>query len=853
MAFNIRIRQLGQIADAAARLGQSLYRTPPNTIAGVNPTNWPTANQPVQPIGPPGSLPLAIPYQIGQNLTYTPRFDSPVSAAELRALATYPLARICIENTKDQLCQLPWKIQLRQLPGETIQDVARRRKTTERGDVVISTISKFLEYPDGEKDWSEWIRNILDDMLVIDAASIEIRKKNNGQLAALDWLPGDNITRYIDDTGRTPKPPSPAYVQLWEGIPRVPMTTDQLIYRPRNIVPRNTVSSYLYGYCYSSDTEILTRDRGWVTFENLNDTDLVATRSRSKAFEWQKPTSRIVQNYCGDMYHFSSPAVDVMVTPDHRMLVSFSTLDGGKPSRKERVVSAKELAAGHNHERKLPMTSTWDGVEIGEKTFVSNHSTDMYDFRISGDDYCALLGAYLSEGNIRYQGGIEINQLKEKRGRINPSWQLYHDLMERVNGKALYVGNAFVLARRSITDHFRKFGHARTKYIPEEIRNTSVRQLSIFWEYFIAGDGNREPRGKDNYRRDRDRVYTSSKTMAGQFVEIAQKLGWSAAVRRDDGRPMKCPNPGKFYGKIYQGNERFTINVRYANNMYAPVKKVTYDGSVYCVSVPNGIVYVRRNGKPVWCGNSPVEQVAQEIRIGMARLEFVWAYYKTGSIPNAIHVVPAHVTVDNIREAMNWVNSELSGNLDARRTWRMIQGFAKEGKEDQIIFPKEPVLADVFDDLHIRKLCFAFGTSPMRLQRMMNRGSAQQSQQSNEDESIRPWMNWIVKAIINPLLRRMTGDNMYEMELTLEHDADQLKQVKIDDIKVSKGHASINEIRRSNGEDPDPDPAADELAITTPTGRVPIGLLPPGMSLVPRGDGTPVNHNSDPDNSVSYA
>ena len=29
-----------------------------------------------------------------------------------------------------------------------------------------------------------------------------------------------------------------------------------------------------------------------------------------------------------------------------------------------------------------------------------------------------------------------------------------------------------------------------------------------------------------------------------------------------------------------------------------------YIGKVYCVEVPNHIIYVRRNGKPVWCGNS---------------------------------------------------------------------------------------------------------------------------------------------------------------------------------------------------------------------------------------------------------
>ena len=32
-----------------------------------------------------------------------------------------------------------------------------------------------------------------------------------------------------------------------------------------------------------------------------------------------------------------------------------------------------------------------------------------------------------------------------------------------------------------------------------------------------------------------------------------------------------------------------------------------YVGDVFCVTVPNGTLYVRRNGKPAWCGNSPFE------------------------------------------------------------------------------------------------------------------------------------------------------------------------------------------------------------------------------------------------------
>jgi thymidylate synthase (FAD) len=37
------------------------------------------------------------------------------------------------------------------------------------------------------------------------------------------------------------------------------------------------------------------------------------------------------------------------------------------------------------------------------------------------------------------------------------------------------------------------------------------------------------------------------------------------------------------------------------------VSSVEYNGEIHCVTVPNGTLYVRRNGKPVWSGNSPFE------------------------------------------------------------------------------------------------------------------------------------------------------------------------------------------------------------------------------------------------------
>ena len=478
----VNIRQLGPIAAAMTRLGQ-LWQRPPDTISSINPSQWPSALQPVAPLGQPGSQPLAWQYMMGQNLMYTPRPDAEYGFNDLRSLAKYPLARVCIENTKAQISRIPWKVQLKAQVGESKSDRNKKMK----GDSNIKTISQFFEYPDRDNMycWSDWVRPLLEAMLVIDAATIYVRKTLGGTLASLIVLSGADITVLIDDNGFRPKPPNPAYQQLWEGVPRCNLTSDQLIYRPRNIVYRNTISSHLYGM-------------------------------------------------------------------------------------------------------------------------------------------------------------------------------------------------------------------------------------------------------------------------------------------------------------------------------------------------------------------SPTEQLAQEITVGALRLRYVLAFYETGSVPGIMHVVPPGVHPDKIKETMEWMNSDLAGQLEKRRQWRMIQGF-REDKDDQIIQLKDPVLADVYDDLHIRKVCFGYGTSPQRLMRMMNRASAQQNQESAEEEGLLPWVTWL-KSVMDYIIQVVMGYVDYEMSFDTSVELDIVKQATAYGSYVKDGIYPINWVHEQMGEDLDTNPLANELLQFLPTGVQPLGApppMPPGAGEVGP-DGKPV-------------
>src|SRR5579862_4727268 len=75
---------------------------------------------------------------------------------------------------------------------------------------------------------------LVEDMLVLDAATLYPRRARDGSLIALEPLDGGTIKRVLDDWGRTPAPPLPAYQQILKGLPAVDYTADALLYLPRN-------------------------------------------------------------------------------------------------------------------------------------------------------------------------------------------------------------------------------------------------------------------------------------------------------------------------------------------------------------------------------------------------------------------------------------------------------------------------------------------------------------------------------------------------------------------------------------------------------------------------------------------
>ena len=144
-------------------------------------------------------------------------------------------------------------------------------------------------------------------------------------------------------------------------------------------------------------------------------------------------------------------------------------------------------------------------------------------------------------------------------------------------------GHHICFNSKELTHYLQQFGHTKDKYIPAWIKNLPPSYLAIFVDAIVKGDGTFE---NGRIRK----FYSTSKKLIDGMQEILLKMGHSSTVSEIHGN-------GFSKGMIYH------LNIGREKILGSWPKEEHYDGFVYCVTVPNHIILVRRNGRIVWSGN----------------------------------------------------------------------------------------------------------------------------------------------------------------------------------------------------------------------------------------------------------
>ena len=150
--------------------------------------DWFGPQNPMAPTAPLEVAGRAWNFAPGYNLNQQPRSYEAVTFGMMKQLADgYDLMRLVIETRKDQIAKLKWKFR-----AKADADPKTKDKTTPDQQNRIDYLTSFFTKPDGVNRWRPWLRSLLEDKFVLDAATLYLRRNRGGQRdAASRWGPGD--------------------------------------------------------------------------------------------------------------------------------------------------------------------------------------------------------------------------------------------------------------------------------------------------------------------------------------------------------------------------------------------------------------------------------------------------------------------------------------------------------------------------------------------------------------------------------------------------------------------------------------------------------------------------------------
>lgn len=358
--------------------------------------------------------------------------------------------------------------------------------------------------------------------------------------------------------------------------------------------------------CYDDQTEILT-ESGWKLFKDLRKGEKVATLN-GDTLEYHAPTNYFESDYNGELYSIRSRQVDLAVTPQHKLYASTCLIKGRTSWDTFNLTEASSLAGKTIRMKKSALWDAGDqdvfeipGVVINHNQF-RHHVTE--SLRVKMDDWLEFLGYYLSEGSLMFQNLVPYNVVITQSSKANPVvCGNIESCLNRLGFKWNRSGDNYYVCSKQIAHYLSMYGSgAATKRVPRFVKESSARQIRVFLDALIDGDG---------YRRGVSQIYrTTSKWLADDVQELALKIGMSANIYEQakdtlagyaphiEGRRLTPSHPS--YTVQFISKNTPTLN----HHGLRHFEKTDYSGKVYCVDVPNHVIYVRRNGKPIWSGNS---------------------------------------------------------------------------------------------------------------------------------------------------------------------------------------------------------------------------------------------------------
>lgn len=333
-------------------------------------------------------------------------------------------------------------------------------------------------------------------------------------------------------------------------------------------------------WCMSTDTEILTQDRGWVNQTELSVEDMVLTLDHeSGTSEWQ-PVQDI---YRADVVD------EPMLEMEGQNHSSLSTMGHRWPI----VKTAKKVAGSRRR-----WTTSQDGFAWLDRVPMAAPCSTLRTEAKYLDDFVRLVAAYTSDGTLldrlHRRAVVRIPKFQEREivelRRVMASVYGPDVVMEYNHPASGIQGTAFVLGA-DYTESLLDVVEGEKKVVRLDfINELTLGQLEVFLQAMIEiGDGVTVKGGA--------RVFYQVELERLAAIEHAAVLAGYAVHRG-----VRTKNTG------FSGRPLHWISVSKSRTEFSPMdnnpRETTYTGTVWCPTTPNGTWFARRNGKTFFTGNS---------------------------------------------------------------------------------------------------------------------------------------------------------------------------------------------------------------------------------------------------------
>jgi ribonucleoside-triphosphate reductase len=312
--------------------------------------------------------------------------------------------------------------------------------------------------------------------------------------------------------------------------------------------------------CVPIDTEALT-DKGWKKYNEIKRTDKIATFNiKNKKIEYLKPLHIKSYNFDGYLINLKNRTQDQLVTPDHKIVRKkfnsnkFELIEAEKLfnfKTKIQIPNSAETKSKKEINKNLVELIAW---LVSEGSFSDGSRNEVYIFQsVKNKKNCDKIRKCLRNLGYKWDESLKeggFSKIKTVRFRLNQE------------------------SSRKIRKYINK------KKIPGIIKTLSKKQIRLFLDTYILGEGSREEKG-------RIKIYTKDKEVRDSIQELCVLCGYGSSVNK-------------------RANGVYVINL--VRNNITNITKITrkkFKGKVWCPTTRNGTFVARRNDKVFITGNTP--------------------------------------------------------------------------------------------------------------------------------------------------------------------------------------------------------------------------------------------------------